>query len=64
VGYCLGPEGNGVDPEGREREGSAPQMESKISSLLPAGKKSTATWSKRKRGRRVRRNKEDSSCTE
>jgi hypothetical protein len=60
VGYCLGPEGNGVDPEGRERE----EMESKISSLLPAGKKSTATWSKRKRGRRVWRDKEDSSCTE
>jgi hypothetical protein len=45
------------------REGTAPQTESEISSQLPAGKESTATWSKRKRGRRVRCDKEDSSCT-
>jgi hypothetical protein len=46
------------------REVPAPQTESEISSQLPAVKESTATLSKRKRGRRVRRDKEDQSCTE
>ncbi len=45
-------------------EGPAPQTERKISSQPPAGKKSTSTWSKKKKERRVRRDKEDPSCTE
>jgi hypothetical protein len=52
----------GTTRKGGMREGPAPQTESKISSLLPAGKESTAAWSKKKRGRRVRRDKEDPSC--
>jgi hypothetical protein len=46
------------------RDGLAPQTGSKISSYPPAGKESTAVWSKKKRGRRVRRDKEDPSCKE
>jgi hypothetical protein len=46
------------------REGPAPQTESKISSQPPAGKESTAPWNKKKMERRVRRDKEDPSCTE
>jgi hypothetical protein len=45
-------------------EGPAPQTESKISSQPLAGKESTATWSKKKKERRVRHDKEDPSCTE
>ncbi len=61
----MGPKGNGVDPGGGgDGEGPAPQIESKISSDPPAGKESTAAWSKKKRERRVRRDKEDPSCTE
>ncbi len=45
-------------------EGPAPHQESEISGQPPAGKESTATWSKKKRGRRVRFDKEDPSCTE
>jgi hypothetical protein len=43
-------------------EGRAPQTESKISSQLPARKE--ATWSRRKKERRVRRDEEDLACTE
>jgi hypothetical protein len=64
VGCCLGPKGNGVNPGGRDEGGPAPQIESKISSHPPAGKESTAAWRKKMRGRRVRRDKEDLSCTE
>jgi hypothetical protein len=46
------------------REGPAPQTESKISSEPPVGKESTALWSKKKMGRRVRRDKEGPLCTE
>ncbi len=45
-------------------EGPVPQTGSEISSQLPAGKESTATWSKRKKERRVRRDEEDPTCTE
>jgi hypothetical protein len=44
------------------REGQAPQRRSKISSQLPARKE--ATWSRRKKERRVRRDEEDPTCTE
>jgi hypothetical protein len=44
------------------REGRAPQTEGKISSLAPAKKE--ATWSKKKKGRRARREDEDPACTE
>jgi hypothetical protein len=46
---------------GGMREGPALQAGSKIP---PAGKESTAPWSGKKTGRRVRRDKEDPSCTE
>ncbi len=46
------------------REGPAPQAESKISSQLLAEEETTASWSGEKPGRRVRRDKEDPSCTE
>jgi hypothetical protein len=46
------------------REGLVPQAGSKISSQPPAGKESTASWSRKKLGRRVRRDKENPSCTE
>ncbi len=64
-GIAFGLYGNGVDPRGGGmREAPAPQAESKISSQPPAGKESTAIWSKKKRGRRVRHDKEDPSRTE
>jgi hypothetical protein len=44
------------------REGTAPLERDKQST--ESRKESTATWSKRKRGRRVRHDKEDPSCTE
>jgi hypothetical protein len=43
-------------------EDQAPQTESKISSQLTARKE--ATWSRRKKERRVRRDEEDTACTE
>jgi hypothetical protein len=64
VGCCLEPKENGVnlgaEGEGRPR----PQAESKISSQLPAEEEITASWSGKKMERRVRRDKEDPSCTE
>jgi hypothetical protein len=44
------------------REGQAPPTRSKISGQLPARKE--ATWSRRKKERRVKRDKEDPACTE
>jgi hypothetical protein len=44
------------------REDQAPQTRSDISSQLPARKETT--WSRRKKERRVRRDKEDPACTE
>ncbi len=44
------------------REGQAPQTRSEISSQLPARKE--ATWSRRKKERKVRPDKEDPACTE
>jgi hypothetical protein len=46
------------------KEGPAPQAESKISSQPPAEEGKTASWSRKKMARRVRRDKEDPSCTE
>jgi hypothetical protein len=46
------------------REGKAPQIGSKISSQLPARKEAAATWSRRKKERRVRLDEEDPVCTE
>ncbi len=43
-------------------EGQAPQTEGEISSLAPARK--VATWSRRKKERRARRDNEDPACTE
>ncbi len=54
----------GTTREGGMMEGPAPQTGSEISSQLPARKESTATWSKRKKERRVRHDEEDLSCTE
>jgi hypothetical protein len=49
--------------KGKEaREGQAPQIEGEISSLAPARKE--ATWSRRKKGRRARRDDEDPACKE
>jgi hypothetical protein len=44
------------------KEGRAPKTRSEISSLHPARKE--ATWSRRKRERRARRDDEDPVCTE
>jgi hypothetical protein len=44
------------------KEGRAPQTRSKISSLAAARKE--ASWSRRKKERRARRDKEDPACTE
>jgi hypothetical protein len=44
------------------RQGQAPQTRSKTSSQLLAMKE--ATWSRRKKGRRVRHDEEDPACTE
>jgi hypothetical protein len=46
------------------REGPASQAESEISSQPPAEEGTTASWSEKKTGRRVRRDREDPSCTE
>jgi hypothetical protein len=46
------------------KEGPAPQAESKISSKPPAEEGTTASLSWKKTARRVRRDKEDPSCTE
>ncbi len=62
VGRCLGPEGNGVSSGVGVREGQAPETSSKISSQTPARKE--ATWSRRKKARRARRDEEDPACTE
>jgi hypothetical protein len=62
VGCCLGPERNGVSPGEGGEGGQALQTRSKISSQTPARKE--ATWSRRKKERRARRNKEDPACTE
>jgi hypothetical protein len=43
-------------------EGQAPQTRSKISSLAPARKE--ATWSRRKKEGRARRDNEDPACSE
>jgi hypothetical protein len=60
VGSCLGPEGNGVSSgQGGEGGPGPPQTRSEISSQLPARKE--ATWSRRKKERRVRRDEEDPS---
>jgi hypothetical protein len=45
------------------REGPSPQIGSKISSQLPARKEATATWSRRKKERRVRHEDKDPACT-
>jgi hypothetical protein len=44
------------------REGRAPQTENEISSLVLARKE--ATWSRRKKERRARRDDKDPACTE
>jgi hypothetical protein len=44
------------------REDQAPQTEGEISSLAPARKE--ATWSRKKKERRARRDNEDPACTE
>jgi hypothetical protein len=44
------------------REGQAPQTRREISSQLPARKEST--WSRRKKERRLRRDKEEPACRE
>ncbi len=44
------------------REGRAPQTRSEISSQTPARKE--ATWSRRKKERKIRRDEEDPACTE
>jgi hypothetical protein len=49
--------------QGKEvREGQAPQTRSEISSQLPTRKE--ATWSRRKKERKVSCDKEDPACTE
>jgi hypothetical protein len=45
-----------------ERKGQAPQTAGEINSLAPARK--VATWSRRKKERRARRDNEDPACTE
>ncbi len=61
VGRCLGPEGNGVSSGEGGEGGPGPQTRSEISSQLPARKE--ATWSRRKKERRVRHDEEDPACT-
>jgi hypothetical protein len=62
VGCCLGPEGNGVSPGEGGKGGPDPLTRSKISSLDPARKE--ATWSRRKKERKARRDNEVPACTE
>ncbi len=57
VGRCLGPEGNGVSSGEGGKGGQAPQTRREIGSQLPARKE--ATWSRRKKERRVRCDEED-----
>ncbi len=62
VGHCLGPEGNGVSSgEGGEGGPGHPDKKQDKQSL-PARKE--ATWSRRKKKRRARHDKEDPACTE
>ncbi len=49
----------GSTREGGMRKDLAPQTGSEISSQLLARRKATATWSRRKKERRVRHDKED-----
>jgi hypothetical protein len=60
VGRSQGPEGNGV--RRGVRQGQVPQTRSEISSQLPARKE--ATWSRKKKKRRLRHEEEDPACTE
>ncbi len=62
VGCCPGPGRNGVSSGKGARQGQAPLTRGTISSLVPARKE--ATWSRRKKERRARRDKEDPACTE
>ncbi len=62
VGHCLGPEGNGVSSGEGGEGGLGPLDRGEISSLAPA--REEATWTKRKKGRRARRDNEDPACTE
>ncbi len=62
VGFCLESKGNGDNLGGGN--GPALQAGSKISSQPLAKEETTASWSKKRMGRRVRCDKEDPSCTE
>ena len=62
VGCCLGPEGNGSAQGKGVREGQAPQTRREISSQPPARKE--VTWSRKKKEGRVRRDEEQTACTE
>jgi hypothetical protein len=52
----------GSAQEKRVREGQAPQARREISSQLPARKE--ATWNRKKKEGRVRRDEEEPACTE
>ncbi len=63
VGRCLEPEGNEISAgEGGEGGPGPLNKEGDISSQLPTRKE--ATWSRRKKERRVRRDEEEPACTE
>jgi hypothetical protein len=62
IGHCLEPEGNGVSSGEGVEGGQAPQTRREISSQLPARKEST--WSRRKKERRLRRDKDEPACRE
>jgi hypothetical protein len=65
AGRCLDPEGNGVNPGGGNRGGPGPPGGEQDKQLITSrGGGQHHQGATRKMGRRVRRDKEDPSCTE
>ncbi len=61
VGRCLRPEGNGVSSRVGGEGGPGPPDKERDKQSNPARKE--ATWSRRKKERRARRDEEDPACT-
>jgi hypothetical protein len=59
-----GPEGNGVNPGGGNGGVPGPPSREQDKQLTASRGGDTDSWSKKRTGRTVRRDKEDPSCTE
>ncbi len=68
VGRCLRPEGNGVSSRGEGEGGPGPPNKEGDKQSIPSeagdNMEQEATWSGRKKERRVRHDEEEPACTE